>query len=50
MGEIEIKLSKCRDAGSSSYTYFWIKESHVISPYFSSEKEAQEWLDENVKF
>lgn len=50
MSEIEIELSKCRDAGSASYTYFWVQEGRTISPYFSSEKEAQDWLRENIKF
>jgi hypothetical protein len=31
----------------STYTYFWVKEEGrgVISPYFNSEKEANDWLE-----
>jgi hypothetical protein len=42
----EIKLVKYRDAGLPTFTYFWVTNDHkVISPYFDSEKEAQDWLE-----
>ena len=42
-----MKLIQYRDAGMSTYTYFWVKEEGrgVISPYFNSEKEANDWLE-----
>jgi hypothetical protein len=41
-----MELIRYRDAGMNTYTYFYIKEGSraVISPYFNSEKEAEEWL------
>ena len=45
-----MKLVKYRDAGMNAYTYFWVREegSGVISPYFNSEKEAENWV-ENIR-
>ena len=42
-----MKLIKYRDAGMSTYTYFWVRESGsgVISPYFDSEEQANDWKD-----
>jgi hypothetical protein len=41
-----MKLIKYRDAGMSTYTYFWSGTgSKVVSPYFDSEKEATDWMD-----
>lgn len=39
-----MKLVKYRDAGMSTYTYFWNNESnHTVSPYFDTESEALSW-------
>ena len=42
-----MKLIKYRDAGMPTYTYFWVKEEGkgVLSPYFDSEKKANDWLE-----
>jgi hypothetical protein len=41
-----MELVKYRDAGMHSYTYFYKnKDNHTISPFFDSEKEAEEWLE-----
>ena len=41
-----MELIKYRDAGMSTYTWFWTdKEKHVVSPYFDSEIDALEWMD-----
>lgn len=40
----EIKLIKYRDAGMHTYTFFWTDQSgKVVSPYFDSEEDANEW-------
>lgn len=42
-------LVKYRDAGMNTYTYFYKNEqNHTISPYFDSEKEAEEWLKAKI--
>jgi len=44
----ELELVKCRDIGMSTYTYFWKDlKGNIISPYFDSDQEAREWLDNN---
>jgi hypothetical protein len=41
-----MKLVKYRDAGMNTYTYFWVRDTGgTISPFFDSEKEAQEWTE-----
>lgn len=40
-----MELIKYRDVGVHTYTWFWTQGSQIVSPYFSSEREAQEWLD-----
>jgi hypothetical protein len=41
-----MKLVQYRDAGLPTYTYFWVSEDHrVLSPYFDSAKEAEDWLE-----
>ena len=42
-----MKLIKYRDSGTGNqYTYFWVSDDdRTISPYFDSEKEAQDWVD-----
>lgn len=43
-------LIKYRDAGMSTYTYFWVdSQKRVVSPYFDSETEAQQWNWDNWK-
>jgi hypothetical protein len=43
-----MELIKYRDAGLPTYTYFWVNEKNkVVSPYFNSEQEAQDWLAQN---
>jgi hypothetical protein len=43
-------LVKYRDAGMSTYTYFYKNEqNHTISPFFDSEKEAEEWLKKSLE-
>lgn len=39
-------LVKYRDAGMSTYTYFYVNENQrMVSPFFDSEQEALEWFD-----
>lgn len=41
----DMKLIKYRDPGMHTHTYFWInEEERVISPYFDSEEQANEWV------
>ncbi len=42
--EIKLHLIKYRDAGLPTYTYFWVMDLKVISPYFDTENEAMEWM------
>jgi hypothetical protein len=45
-----MELVKYRDAGLPTFTYFWIsKENRVLSPYFNSAEEAENWLLEQKK-
>ena len=45
-----MRLIKYRDAGMNTYTYFWVRgeSGGVISPFFDSEKEAQDWAEHKV--
>lgn len=44
-----MELVKYRDWGMPTYTYFWInREQIVISPYFDSEFEANQWLRDKL--
>ena len=44
-GRMLYTLVKYRDSGMNTYTYFWKNEQErVVSPFFDSEKEANEWL------
>ena len=44
------QLVKYRDAGMSTYTYFWIDpRGQIASPYFDDEYAAKEWLDEQSR-
>jgi|TARA_R110000868_G_scaffold251994_1_gene508688 hypothetical protein len=41
-----MKLIEYRDAGMSTYTYFYVNEDNrTVSPFFNSEKEALTWFD-----
>ena len=42
-----MELIKYRDAGMSTYTYFWTIDKRVVSPYFNSETEALDWEKEH---
>lgn len=45
-----LELIKYRDAGMNTYTYFWVNtRKSVVSPYFNSEKEAFDWLEQKDK-
>ncbi len=42
-----LELVQYRDAGMHTYTYFWVDEKkRVVSPYFSSDKEAYAWIEQ----
>jgi|LakMenEpi03Aug12_release.lakeMendotaPanAssembly.Ray.scaffolds.fasta_scaffold378688_1 hypothetical protein len=44
-----MKLVQYRDAGMHTYTYFYVNDKNVtISPFFNSDKEAEEWLKEQA--
>lgn len=44
--EVKFTLVKYRDAGLPTYTFFWVNnKNHIISPYFDTESEADEWLN-----
>ena len=44
-GRMLYKLTKYRDSGMNTYTYFWKNEQEqVTSPFFDSEKEAWDWI------
>ena len=46
-----MKLVKYRDAGMHTYTYFFVNsDDRTISPFFDSEKEADEWMNEQGFF
>ena len=41
-----MELVRYRDAGMNTYTYFYKNsKNQTISPFFNSEKEAQDWLE-----
>ena len=46
---IDLQLTKYRDAGMSTYTYFYKHEGSIVSPYFDSEREAETWLSEQIE-
>jgi hypothetical protein len=44
-----MELIKYRDAGMSTYTYFWVNEKqNTVSPYFDSEVDAMAWTKETI--
>jgi hypothetical protein len=48
--KFDLSLIKYRDAGMSTYTYFWVNtKNQVVSPYFDSDVEAQVWIDARNK-
>ena len=43
----KLELIKYRDWGMPTYTFFWVNQNNnVVSPYFESEKEAHQWVNE----
>ena len=45
-----MELVKYRDAGMNTYTWFWVDDQkRMVSPFFDSESEAWDWLNENAK-
>lgn len=47
--QTKLDLVKYRDSGMATYTYFWKNEKgQLVSPFFDSEKEAQDWIVEKV--
>jgi hypothetical protein len=46
----EYRLIQYRDAGMSTYTFFWVNaKNQVISDYFDSEAEARDWMNPNKR-
>ena len=44
-----MKLVKYRDAGMSTYTYFWVNsEDRCVSPFFDTESEANKWFADTL--
>lgn len=44
-----MKLIKYRDAGMSTYTYFWVNsDERCVSPFFDTEKAAEQWYNERL--
>ena len=39
------ELIRYRDAGMPTYTFFWAIDKKVISPYFDSEADAENWME-----
>jgi hypothetical protein len=44
-----LELVRYRDAGLPTYTWFYVIDSRVVSPYFGSELEAEQWLFKTLK-
>ena len=42
-------LIKSRDPGLPSYTFFWMKEGKLISPYFGKENDAMKWKEKQER-
>ena len=43
-----MKLESIKDMWTNTYTFFWRDANNkLIGPYFNSEQEAEEWLQEN---
>jgi L-arabinose isomerase len=50
-GRMLLTLTKYRDAGMNTYTYFWKnEEERISSPFFDSEQEAWAWIKEKREF
>jgi hypothetical protein len=45
---VELKLVQYRDAGMMTFTYFWTHKGRTIGPYFDTDKQAQDWLNERL--
>ena len=45
--EPEMRLVQYRDAGMSTYTYFWKNsDNQMVGPFFNTENEAITWMKE----
>jgi hypothetical protein len=46
-----LELIQYRDAGMSTYTYFYIhsEKGVILSPYFDNEDDAKLWLQEQLQ-
>lgn len=45
-----MELVKYRDAGLSSYTWFWVDSNQrIVSPFFDSDEEAHNWMNQKLK-
>ena len=42
-------LIKSRDPGLPSFTFFWMKDNKIVSPYFDDEKDSIEWFENQEK-
>lgn len=41
-----MQLIRYRDAGMSTYTWFYVNEKHhCVSPFFDTEEQAQAWFN-----
>ena len=44
-----MELVSYRDAGMSTYTWFWVNaQRQVVGPFFDSEEEATEWMNQKI--
>ena len=45
-----MELVKYRDAGLSSYTWFWVDSNQkIVSPFFNDDEEARNWMNQKLK-
>ena len=42
-------LVKSRDPGLPSFTFFWMKDGKLVSPYFGKEDDAMKWKEDQEK-
>ena len=42
-------LIKSRDPGLPSFTFFWMKEEKLVSPYFGKEEDAMKWKEKQER-
>lgn len=43
-----MKLIQYRDGQMEDYTYFWTVDEIQVSPFFTDEVSAQDWLSEQI--